>query len=162
PHPRRRLPRVAQAILAGLNAMEISLFQVDAFTNRLFAGNPAGVCPLPAWLPDETMQAIAAENNLSETAFFVPAGRDYELRWFTPTGEVDLCGHATLASGFVRMDRLTPGAGEVRFHTRSGPLLVSRDGHRLALDLPARRAEAVPDNDALAAALGRKPLEVHG
>ena len=88
--------------------MELSLYQVDAFTNRLFAGNPAAVCPLGQWLPSATMQAIAAENNLSETAFFVPKGDAYDLRWFTPAIEVDLCGHATLASGFVVMTKIAP------------------------------------------------------
>ena len=83
--------------------MRLPIYQVDAFTDSLFGGNPAAVCPLPAWLPDATMQAIAAENNLAETAFFVRDGGDYALRWFTPTVEVDLCGHATLASGHVPM-----------------------------------------------------------
>lgn len=141
--------------------MDLQLFQVDAFTDRLFAGNPAGVCPLEAWLPDATMQAIAAENNLSETAFFVRAGSDYELRWFTPTCEVDLCGHATLASGFIVMDRLLTGAGSVRFLSKSGPLVVTREGGRYALDLPARPPLPCSSRAAVADALGGQPDEVH-
>jgi PhzF family phenazine biosynthesis protein len=135
-------------------------FQVDAFTDRPFAGNPAAICPLATWLPDELMQAIAAENALSETAFFVKrADGDFDLRWFTPLVEVDLCGHATLASGFLLLDRLDPGRTEVRFHTRSGPLLVTRAGDELVMDLPAR--PPVPADEAidkLAAALGRRPV----
>src|SRR5271156_4644014 len=92
----------------GENAMHLPIYQVDAFTDRLFGGNPAAVCPLQTWLPGATMQAIAAENNLSETAFFVRDGSDYALRWFTPTVEVDLCGHATLASGHVVMSLIEP------------------------------------------------------
>jgi len=135
--------------------MEIPLYQVDAFTDRPFAGNPAAVCPLDAWLPDATLQAIAAENNLSETAFFVPEGEDYVLRWFTPTTEVDLCGHATLASAFVVLEELTPGAGEVRFHSpRSGPLTVARDGAYLSMDFPSRPPNPVEARPEVAAALG--------
>src|SRR3982751_2735006 len=109
--------------------MRIPLYQIDAFvTERPFSGNPAAVCPLEAWLPDDVMQAIAAENNLSETAFFVPDGDGYGLRWFTPTVEVDLCGHATLASAQVIFDRITPGRESVAFSTRSGILTVRRAG----------------------------------
>jgi len=113
--------------------------QVDAFASRPFEGNPAAVMPLEAWLPDATMQAIAAENNLAETAFTIRSTRDdadYDLRWFTPTVEVDLCGHATLASAHVLIE-----GGRVRFATRSGILTVSRDGDRLQLDLPAYAVE---------------------
>src|SRR5271168_3122469 len=98
--------------------MRIPLYQVDAFTGHLFGGNPAAVCPLRAWLPEATMQAIAAENNLAETAFFVRDDGDYGLRWFTPTVEVDLCGHATLASGHVVFSFLEPQRNSVSFHTR--------------------------------------------
>src|ERR1700716_2587261 len=119
--------------------MELPLYQIDAFTSRLFAGNPAGVCPLPRWLPDSTLQAIPAENNVAETAFFVPEGEGYRLRWFTPTTEVDLCGHATLASAFVVFHWLKPERNEVIFATQqAGPLSVTRDGELLALDFPAR------------------------
>jgi PhzF family phenazine biosynthesis protein len=125
---------------------ELRLFQVDAFADRAFTGNPAAVVPLDSWLPDETMQAIAAENNLSETAFAVPADgeTDYDLRWFTPTTEVALCGHATLASGHV----LLGGRQEVRFRTRkAGILVVSRDGAGLALDLPQTLVRPASDAD---------------
>ena len=118
--------------------MRIPLYQVDAFTTRLFGGNPAAVCPLTEWLPDATMQAIAAENNLAETAFFVPQGDRYLLRWFTPTVEVDLCGHATLASGYVVIRILAPERRSVTFDTlKAGPLEVKHDGELLAMDLPA-------------------------
>ncbi len=117
----------------------LPFFQVDAFAAKAFEGNPAAVMPLGQWLPDATMQAIAAENNLSETAFTVPSeaeGADYDLRWFTPTVEVDLCGHASLAAGHI----LIHGSA-VRFATRSGILTVTREGERLRLDLPAYQAE---------------------
>ena len=98
----------------------LRLYQVDAFTSRLFRGNPAAVVPLDRWLDDATMQAVALENNLAETAFFVPEGDGFRLRWFTPEVEVKLCGHATLASAFVLFTELEPGRREVRFATRSG------------------------------------------
>ena len=113
----------------------LPFFQVDAFATRAFEGNPAAVIPLEQWLPDATLQAIAAENNLSETAFTVARSdgvADYDLRWFTPTVEVDLCGHATLASGHVLI-----GGERISFATRSGVLTVTRDAGRLWLDLPA-------------------------
>ena len=142
--------------------MQLAMYQVDAFTDRLFAGNPAAVCPLDAWLPDATMQAIAAENNLSETAFFVPRGDDYDLRWFTPTLETDLCGHATQASGFVVMNRLAPQKSTVRFHTRSGALAVRRQGELFAIDLPAQPPAPCAMPPKTVAALGRKPVEILG
>ena len=139
--------------------IRIPLYQVDAFvTDGPFTGNPAAVCPLDAWLPDGVMQAIAAENNLSETAFFVPEGDGYRLRWFTPTVEVDLRGHATLASGFVVLGWLAPGRTSITFQTeKAGELTVARDGELLALDLPARPAALCPMSDAVAAALGKRP-----
>ncbi len=100
--------------------MAIPLYQVDVFTDRLFHGNPAAVCVLERWLPHETMRAIAQENNLSETAFMVANGEDFDLRWFTPVLEDDLCGHATLAAGVIVLTRLAPERTQVRFHTRSG------------------------------------------
>lgn len=136
---------------------EIPFYQVDAFTSRPFAGNPAAVCPLDAWLPDDVLLAIAAENNLSETAFLVQQGDRLELRWFTPAVEVDLCGHATLAAGFVVLTRLAPGRAEVTFETRSGPLTVRREAEGLALDLPARPAAPAEVGEDLAAALGARP-----
>jgi len=117
--------------------MRIPMYQIDAFTDRLFGGNPAAVCPLATWLPDATMQAIAAENNLSETAFFVPAEGGFELRWFTPEREVELCGHATLATAHLLLRHLDPNRERVAFSTRSGRLEVSRDGELLVLDFPA-------------------------
>jgi PhzF family phenazine biosynthesis protein len=142
--------------------MRIPLYQVDAFvTDGPFTGNPAAVCPLEAWLPDDVMQAIAAENNLSETAFFVPEGDAYRLRWFTPAVEVDLCGHATLASAQIVFDRLMPGRESIAFQTeKAGPLIVSRDGDRLALDFPARPPAPCPASEALVAALGKRPTNV--
>ncbi len=138
--------------------MDLPLFQIDAFTSRVFGGNPAAVCPLERWLPDETLQAIAAENNLSETAFFVPRGADYDLRWFTPATEIDLCGHATLATGALILVRLAPNRGSVRFHTRSGALEVGREGERFVMDFPSRPASPVPPDTRVAEALGRAPV----
>lgn len=134
--------------------MELPLFQIDAFTSRVFHGNPAGVVPLDEWLPDATMQAIAAENNLAETAFFVPRGDHYELRWFTPKVEIDLCGHATLATAYLLFTRYTPAATRARFTTQSGWLEVTRDGDRLAMDFPARPPEPCAVSDELLAAIG--------
>jgi len=136
--------------------MKLPLWQVDAFASKIFAGNPAAVVPLAQWLPDAAMVAIAAENNLAETAFFVPHGDDYAIRWFTPAVEVPLCGHATLASGWVVFNRLEPRRQSVTFHSKSGPLTVARDGERLAMDFPAIAVEPAA-NAALEAALGAKP-----
>lgn len=145
-----------------MSRTEIPLYQIDAFTDELFAGNPAAVCPLDAWLPDALMQSIAAENNLSETAFFVP--RDdgsYELRWFTPACEIDLCGHATLASAVVLFDELGVEGQRIVFHSpRSGELAVARAGDKLELDFPARRPEPVGPDPQLAVALGRAPVQL--
>jgi len=136
--------------------MRIPIHQVDAFTDRRFAGNPAAVCLLETWLPDETLQAIATENNLSETAFVIPAERDgFELRWFTPAIEVDLCGHATLASAFVLRRLGLWSSEQLRFTTRqSGVLVVRRDGERLELDFPSRPPHEAEMNAGLDAALG--------
>ena len=141
--------------------MKIPCFQVDAFSARPFGGNPAAVCPLEAWLPDPVMQSIAAENALSETAFFVRrADGDFDLRWFTPAVEVDLCGHATLASALVVFAQLEPGRAAVRFHTRSGPLEVEREGALLAMDLPAWMPREVAASEEVALAIGGRPQEV--
>jgi PhzF family phenazine biosynthesis protein len=142
--------------------VKLPLYQIDAFAPAVFGGNPAAVCPLDRWLPERTMQAIAAENNLAETAFFVPrdGGPDYDLRWFTPAAEVDLCGHATLASAHVVFTTLAPARDHVTFHTQSGPLTVRRDGERLAMDFPSRMPERLDAHPALAEALGATPLEV--
>ncbi len=140
--------------------MKIPLYQVDAFTNRVFSGNPAAVCPLQVWLDDQTMQAIAAENNLSETAFFVKQDDHYALRWFTPTVEVDLCGHATLATAFVIFNYLEPETQTLRFQTKSGLLIVQRIGDLVAMDFPARKAEPCSIPEPLLQALGRQPRHV--
>ena len=140
--------------------MRIRLYQVDAFTGRLFGGNPAAVCPLAEWLPEATMQAIAAENNLAETAFFVPQGEGYLLRWFTPTVEVELCGHATLASGYVVTHILAPERRSVSFETlKAGALEVTREGDRLAMDFPCWPPEQRPADSRILAALGKMPAE---
>ena len=140
--------------------MELPMYQVDAFASKVFAGNPAAVCPLESWLPDSVMQAIAAENNLSETAFFVRRGDDFDLRWFTPTVEANLCGHATLGSAYVIFNDLEPGRREARFHTRSGPLVVTRDGEDYCLDLPSQAPARVAANAEMSAALGAAPVEL--
>ena len=141
--------------------MHLPIYQVDAFAEKLFGGNPAAICPLTEWLPDATMQAIAAENNLAETAFFVREGADYALRWFTPAVEVDLCGHATLASAHVVFSFLEPGRERVNFRTlKAGTLTVARHGDMLMMDFPARPATAVDPPPGLLAALGGSPREV--
>ena len=140
--------------------MSTPLFVVDAFTSRPFHGNPAGVCPLESWLDVPTMKGIAAENGLSETAFFVRrADGAFDLRWFTPTAEVDLCGHATIASAFVVLRFLESRRDWVRFHTLSGPLDVTRDADKLALDLPSRPPVAIEAPRAVAVALGARVVE---
>lgn len=140
--------------------MQHPIYQVDAFTDRVFGGNPAAVVPLEAWLPDPVLQAVAAENNLSETAFLVPRGERFDLRWFTPTIEVDLCGHATLAAARVVLDHLRPGSESVRFDSRSGELVVHAEGGTLRMDFPAYPPEPVPAPDSLLAALGTPPVEL--
>jgi PhzF family phenazine biosynthesis protein len=134
--------------------MKIPLYQIDAFAERPFAGNPAAVCPLGSWLGDDVMQSIAIENNLSETAFLVGGGGAYDLRWFTPAHEVDLCGHATLASAHVVFNTLEPDSQEVRFSTRSGDLFVKRDGARLLMNFPAVESQPAESVAGLAEALG--------
>ncbi|HEY1992126.1 MAG TPA: PhzF family phenazine biosynthesis protein [Gammaproteobacteria bacterium] len=140
--------------------MRTRIFQVDAFTTRRFAGNPAAVLPLPEYPSDEVLLAIAAENNLAETAFLVKHGGDYRLRWFTPVLEVPLCGHATLASAAVVMEKLEPGRRRVVFHTKSGPLTVDKTAAGYVLDFPARPSEATAAPQGLAGALGAKLKEV--
>jgi predicted PhzF superfamily epimerase YddE/YHI9 len=139
--------------------MRIPIYQVDAFASRLFGGNPAAVCPLEQWLPDGTLQAIAAENNLSETAFFVPAAGRFDLRWFTPAREVDLCGHATLASAYVIFARMEPEADRAVFDTRSGELTVTRSGDRLSMDFPSDPPVPCEPPPGMLEALGGQPLE---
>jgi PhzF family phenazine biosynthesis protein len=139
---------------------ELPLYQVDAFARRVFEGNPAAVVPLDDLLPDEVLQAIAAENNLAETAFFIRSGNEYKLRWFTPTTEVDLCGHATLASAFVVFQFLEPESTAVVFDTCSGRLTVERRGDLLAMDFPSRPPELTTPCAALVEALGGRPKEI--
>ena len=140
--------------------MQIPLYQIDAFAGRPFTGNPAAVCPLTEWLHDSVLQAIAAENNLSETAFFVRHGAERELRWFTPTTEVKLCGHATLAAGFLVLDVLREENERVTFSTLSGQLCVSRAQHGYALDLPALPPKECEPPQALVDGLDREPVEI--
>ena len=140
--------------------MRTRIFQVDAFASRRFEGNPAAVIPLDEFLADVTLQAIAAENNLAETAFLVREGADYRLRWFTPTTEVPLCGHATLASAAVVMERLDEKRNTVVFHTLSGPLTVIRTNTGYVMNFPARPSEPISNESGLADALGVVPLEV--
>ena len=140
--------------------MELTMYQVDAFASRVFTGNPAAVVPLTEWLPAETMQAIAMENNLAETAYFVKQGDRYGLKWFTPEREIDLCGHATLASAHVIFELLEPGRTHVAFDSRSGELTVAKEGALLALDFPSRPPQRVEPCAGLLEALGGLPQEV--
>jgi len=140
--------------------MKIPIFQIDAFTNQLFGGNPAAVCPVEAWPDEATMQAIAAENNISETAFFMEAGDYYDLRWFTPVAEVDLCGHATLATAHLLFNEIEIGGQVVHFETRSGRLSVSRDGDSLVMNFPAQPPEPCEVPEGLVPALGVEPVEI--
>jgi PhzF family phenazine biosynthesis protein len=140
--------------------MKIPCYQVDAFTSDVFRGNPAAVCPLPAWLPVATLQNIAAENNLSETAFVVPRGEEFDLRWFTPTLEMDLCGHATLAAAFVLFTEQNYSGDLIRFHSRSGLLAVKRAGDILTLDFPSRPPQPYASPEILASGLSAKPARV--
>ena len=139
--------------------MKLPLYQVDAFTNRVFGGNPAAVVLLDDWLPDGVLADIAAENNLAETAFVIPRPDVVPLRWFTPTVEVDLCGHATLAAAHVLFGYSFPAANRITFSTRSGNLTVVRDGELLYMDFPARPGKPVEVSASLVSALGRTPRE---
>jgi PhzF family phenazine biosynthesis protein len=139
--------------------MRTPIFQVDAFASRLFAGNPAAVMPLERFPADVVLQNLAAENNLAETAFIVPEGGDFRLRWFTPAVEVPLCGHATLASAAVLMERLEPLRREVVFHSASGPLRVVRTDRGYSMDFPVRPITPSDTSPALSAALGGAVVE---
>jgi len=141
--------------------MKIPIYQIDAFSGRVFSGNPAAVCPLEEWLEDSVLQGIALENNLSETAFFVSENSDeYHIRWFTPVTEVDLCGHATLAAGFVVLNNLDQSLDQVAFKSRSGRLVVARDGELLSMDFPSQRPLPCDIPRALIEGLGREPIDV--
>ena len=139
--------------------MEISLYQIDAFASELFEGNPAAVCPLTEWLPDETMQSIAAENNLSETAFFVPKANGYHIRWFTPVSEVDLCGHATLATAYVLFNIFGYKNDKIEFDSKSGILAVMRDNDWLVMDFPAQPPAPCDIPKEIVKAFNTEPIE---
>jgi len=141
--------------------MKLPLWQVDAFATRRFEGNPAAVVLLEQWLAPQTMQSIAMENNLSETAFLVPNGDGWDLKWFTPTAEVDLCGHATLASAHVLFSEGLVNGEVARFESLSGALTAARDGERIVLDFPARPPEPVEVEQDVVDALGARPTELH-
>jgi PhzF family phenazine biosynthesis protein len=141
--------------------MKLPLYQIDAFTSRMFRGNPAAVVLLEDWLADETLMAIAAENNLAETAFVVPRGDVMPLRWFTPTVEVDLCGHATLAAAHVLFRHTFPSARRVEFSTRSGNLVVTREGELLSMEFPSRPGKPLEITEGLVSVLGARPREAY-
>lgn len=141
--------------------MELPIYQVDAFASKPFEGNSAAVCPLVKWLPDELMQQIAMENNLSETAFFVLQGEEYRLRWFTPTTEVDLCGHATLASGHVLFEHLDFDQKIIRFYSNSGELKVQKKENRLVMDFPSARLNRAESPDFLQDTVGVPAQELY-
>jgi len=138
--------------------MKQKIYQVDAFADRIFSGNPAAICPLDHWLHEEEMQKIAMENNLAETAFYVKAGDQYQIRWFTPSTEVDLCGHATLASAFILFDQEGYGGNVIHFFShRSGDLFVRKDGEWLILDFPADPCVSTPLTQEILDGFDRKP-----
>ncbi len=141
--------------------MKIKFYQVDAFTSEMFGGNPAGVCPLDEWIPEASMQLIATENNLSETAFFVDNGKHFEIRWFTPEVEINLCGHATLASGHVLFNHLGYPKNEIVFSSISGELKVSQKNGLLALDFPTNEFKKITALPEIIKGLGLKPIEVY-
>lgn len=136
------------------------IFQVDAFTSKLFGGNPAAICPLETWLPDDVMQKLAAENNLSETAFFVKEDEDYHLRWFTPEYEIDLCGHATLATAFILFNHLNNKSEVIRFRTKSGVLEVRKQGELIELNFPSRVPQPCEAPEALLKGLSIQPSQI--
>ena len=139
--------------------MKIDIYQIDAFANQVFEGNPAAICPLQEWLPDETMQSLAAENNLSETAFFVPNGDAFDLRWFTPGTEVNLCGHATLAAAYALFNILDYAGDEIVFNTKSGALTVAREGEYLSMNFPAQPPIPCETPAQITEAFGQLPSE---
>lgn len=136
-------------------------YVVDAFANKVFEGNPAGVCVIEEWLSDDLMQKIAMENNLSETAFAVKEDDDYRLRWFTPSGEIDLCGHATLATAYVIANFFEPDATVIRFQTLSGQLVVTKKGELYEMEFPSYELKPTPVTDAMAEALQTRPVEAY-
>lgn len=157
--------RFAKSVAKPAATRRVPFFQVDAFTTRLYHGNPAGVVVLDAFPTDDVMLAVAAENNLAETAFLVPAGPvsgpKWKIRWFTPVLEIDLCGHATLASAHVLWNHLGVKGSKLAFQSKSGPLGVEKSGDRIVLDFPSRPPAKVPITDMLCVALGRPPSELY-
>ena len=141
--------------------MELTIYQIDSFANKVFEGNPAAICPLKKWLPDELLQSIALENNLSETAFFVKTGSGYHLRWFTPVCEVDLCGHATLATAFVVFTFLGYKENEILFFSRSGELIVTRSDEWLEMNFPAQPPKQCAIPEQIIKAFEISPVECH-
>jgi PhzF family phenazine biosynthesis protein len=140
--------------------MNLKIFQVDAFTDKLFGGNPAAVVPLEQWLADAVLQNIAAENNLAETAFFVKSGDGFHLRWFTPENEVDLCGHATVASAYILYNHMNFIGAEISFQSKSGPLTVRKHGESFTLNFPAYRVSTAEATNDVLDAMGKVPAEV--
>jgi PhzF family phenazine biosynthesis protein len=140
--------------------MKLSIFQVDAFTDKVFGGNPAAVCPLDHWLPDDVMQRIAMENSVAETAFFIPSNGGFEIRWFTPEIEMDLCGHATLATAHVIARHLNHSLSPIKFHSNSGDLTVAVEEKLLTLDFPSRKPEPSKALQVILDAIQVKPVEV--
>ncbi|WP_394993919.1 PhzF family phenazine biosynthesis protein [Emticicia sp.] len=146
--------------------MQLPIYQVDAFTDKLFGGNPAAIVPLKTWLSDELMQKIASENNLSETAFFVQSEKDqtsnrFHIRWFTPTIEVNLCGHATLATAFVIFNVLKNAEQTILFDSKSGVLKVRKDGNWLELDFPSQTIAPSEAPEGLIEGIGKQPIEIY-
>ena len=141
--------------------MEIPLYQIDAFTDHVFGGNPAAVCPLGEWIDDGLMQSIAEENNLSETAFFVKKGTRYEIRWFTPRVEIELAGHPTLAAAYIIFNYLDRKVDKISFSSKSGELVVTREGDLIKMNFPAMEPVETDNNELLNRALGLKPVELY-
>ena len=141
--------------------MRIPIYQIDAFTDKLFGGNPAAVCPLEFWLEPEVLQKIAAENNLSETAFFVNKEKSIEIKWFTPKVEIELCGHATLATAYVIFNHIAPDLQELNFTSMGGDLKVTKSNDLITLNFPSKKPEKTDLPDGLTEALGIKPSEVY-
>lgn len=139
----------------------MNIYQVDAFTDHVFGGNPAAVCPLDSWLTEEEMQQIAMENNLSETAFFVKEGDEFHIKWFTPEMEIDLCGHATLASAHVIFNHLGYKEDKIRFQYGGGSLLVTKNNALLSMDFPSVNSEKAGITNLLSESLGGNPVELY-
>jgi PhzF family phenazine biosynthesis protein len=159
--PDARLPISILILSCFIQSMKLPIYQIDAFADAPFKGNPAAVCPLKKWLPDNILQSIAEENNLAETAFYVKKGSHYHLRWFTPTTEVDLCGHATVAAAFVLFEFENFKGKEITFDSRSGELRVAREKNLITLDFPKQTITPCKIPNQLTEALGVKPRELY-